>query len=57
MYRCKRCYGRIVLNGFSEGNCYVCKQIFMCEHTPPDKICSECCKTENLCKSCGENLE
>jgi hypothetical protein len=55
---CKKCSkGKIVLWGFSQGKCEICKSNIQTAHIPCDKLCDNCSEKHNLCKECGELIK
>lgn len=54
---CPKCRRRIVLPAFSTGICKRCGISLVCANTPPDVLCSECAKKNNLCMHCGAALK
>lgn len=54
---CDKCEKMIVLHAFSNGECIICNCEVVTGHIPCDKVCDECSKENNICKSCGINMD
>lgn len=51
---CEPCKKRIVLWGFSNGECEICKFPIQTHHTPGYKLCDKCGEDNNLCVFCAK---
>lgn len=54
---CKECQNRVVMHGFSNGNCSICNKSISSSHTPCDKVCLSCAQENNVCIACGKPLD
>lgn len=55
-HQCNLCRNRVVMNGFSVGNCQICGDAIICAETPCVKLCWKCAMKNNKCIVCGGDL-